>query len=124
NRAVGRGRTLLVRARVFAGDGGVGGRLEPAGWEVQLRRGRRELFREPPVPCEPDPVRVDNHVRYPPRSGKRDEVEEIRMDRRLAGREHDDLRIALGGEEAVEHETDLPLAERVAVGLVPRVGET
>ena len=45
------------------------------------------------------------------------------MDRRLAARELHHLRIALGGDEAVEHELDLLKREREAVRLVAGVGE-
>lgn len=53
-----------------------------------------------------------------------DELDDPRMDRRLATRELDNLGIALRSDKRVEHERDLLNCQRVPVRLMTRVGKT
>ena len=82
---------------------------------------------EPPdergVGGEADAVGVEGH--RPDRLGpaELDDLDDLRMDGRLAAAEHDHLGLALAGDEDVEHAVDLLEAQRVAVGLVAGVGE-
>ncbi len=118
-------RPLLVGAEVLAADREVRLALEAVELQVQMRAQLGELLAEAAVAREPDPVRVQHHRADSLRLGERDHLEDLRMDRRLAARELHHLRLALGGDEAAEHEVDLLERQRVAVavGVVAGVGE-
>ena len=66
-----------------------------------------ERRRESRVASEPDPVRVQHHELDPAALGRRQHVEDLRVDRRLASRQLDGLGLALGPHERVEHRLDL-----------------
>jgi len=65
-----------------------------------------ELFHEPVIACDPFPIRIDHHETDPARFRGLDEVDDLRMDRRLAAGELDDFRRALGPDEVIQHGFD------------------
>ena len=99
-------RSFVVEQRLAADDsvGRVGQAVE---LEVDQRSQGGEL-REPfRVVGDPHAVGVDHHVADVARLRRLDHLEQVRVDRRLAARELDDLRVALELDEAVEHPLDL-----------------
>src|ERR671930_1349743 len=92
--------------------------VEAVELQIDMRLQMAEPAREAAIAGDPDPVRVQHHHADPLRTGELDEVEDLRVDCRLAARELHYLRRALRGDEAIEHEVDLLQRERVAVRLM------
>jgi hypothetical protein len=100
-------RALLLGAQIFPAQGEMRRGFETVELEVDMRARLRQLSGETAVARQPDPVGV--HHDEPDAALLRhvDEVDELGMDSRLSAGELDDFRLALGGDEAVEHEGDL-----------------
>jgi hypothetical protein len=116
---------LLGPAEVAAADLEVGALVEAVELQVDVRLAVEagEGLHEAPVVGELDPVRVQVDRAHALVHGQLDEVEDQGVDGGLPARVHDDLGLALGGDEGVERGGALLHREREAVGLVARVGE-
>ena len=79
--------------------------------EVDMRPKPSDPSEELVVASDTDPVRVHHHVRDPLALRQCDEVEKLRVQRRLASGELHDLRVALSRDEGIEHRIDLLVGE-------------
>ena len=101
----------------------MGVELEAVELEVDVRPQPLELADEAAVAGQADAVGVQHHHPDPALLRHLDEANDVLVDRGLAARELDHLRLALRAHEGVEHRRHLILGQGIAVGLVARVGE-
>ena len=97
------GTQLLLQEIGLAADDSVGIRFEAVELEVQCRSHLVELLQKAIIACDSLAVGIDHDEADIAGLGGANEVDDPRVDRRLAAGKLDDLRIAFGADIVVEH---------------------
>ncbi len=116
---------LLGRPQVPTSKRQMGGLGQPVELQVDvgpLGQGS-QVVDELAVMSEPQSVGVEVEMADTLLGGEAQEVEDLRVDGRLAAGEHDHLRLTLRADKGVQASLDLVEGEREPVGLVAGVGE-
>ena len=117
-------RLVLHSAQVTSAERPMGARAKTVKLQVDGRRVRSDCMDKARIPCEAEPIRVEHHMPDAALTGRTQDLDDLRMDRRLATTELQHLGSTLRFDKAVENRLHLSQAQVVAGTRVGKAGGT